>query len=417
MTPKSSAQPSAREINRTLLQSVSNDWTFPPKNPAAPNVPTKEPVGYRERYYCSSDDDSDDDLDDLLGDGVALEHEDVAGGEPQQEVEQQPADTSSDALPSFESPDAVAAAVDRRMHARKRKKLRLLDEEAAYNEGLRFFLRRRDAWTCATPAPEGGGQLAGGEDGGARGKGDGDAPDAAAQPADADQSDPPADDARPRPATPPPERATDPPPASPSATAAAAVPEPSPAAAAPVPRDVLLPVAPPILPRTHAFRASLLERPDRELYEKLVRDGRTPAVPVNLAHMLRVIVRGWQDEGNWPPRGSAVGHAAAPGGGGAGGGAAVSGEVLSAFGGAGAGARKKAAGKAGRGAGGVVAARVAGPGAPVTGQATATAAAAAAAQNNALNRGILSGHKHLQQGVESVRRVLRFNSTAAPPGD
>ena len=349
MTPKPPAPPSAREINRALLQGVSNDWTFPPRNAAGPPAPAKDPVGFRERYYSSSDDDSDDDVETFL-EAAALEPDEaVAGGSgDQQERQEQQSGASSEGLAplGFESPDTVAAAVERRMSARRRRKLRLLGEEATYNEGLRFFLRRRNAWTCARPAP--------GDDGGegaARGKEDS-APEAAAQPGKLEVSAAPAEDARPA------EPADDPqsaPPAAPPSEEPAPAREPAPAETAPdalADLNVVIPLAPPILPRTHAFRASLLERPDRELYEKLVRDGRTPAVPVNLAHMLRVIVRGWQDEGNWPPRGSAA--AAAPGPPGPGAGAAAGSAAAEAAG------RRKAAGRAAARGGGVVAARVPG---------------------------------------------------------
>ena len=45
-----------------------------------------------------------------------------------------------------------------------------------------------------------------------------------------------------------------------------------------------------------------MSRSHSELYEKVVRDNRSPAIPINLAHMTNVIVQGWKDEGNWPPK-------------------------------------------------------------------------------------------------------------------
>lgn len=45
-----------------------------------------------------------------------------------------------------------------------------------------------------------------------------------------------------------------------------------------------------------------MSRSYSELYEKVVRDNRSPAIPINLAHMTNVIVQGWKDEGNWPPK-------------------------------------------------------------------------------------------------------------------
>jgi len=45
-----------------------------------------------------------------------------------------------------------------------------------------------------------------------------------------------------------------------------------------------------------------MSRPRSELYEKVVKDSRSPAIPINLAQMTSVIVQGWKDEGNWPPK-------------------------------------------------------------------------------------------------------------------
>jgi len=120
----------------------------------------------------------------------------------------------------------------------------------------------------------------------------------------------------------------------------------------------LLPIAPPLIPETHPVRSNIMARSATDLYSRIVKDMRTPAVPINLAHMMNVIVQGWKDEGNWPPRGSAATTT-------------VNSIVL-----------RDTGSMRGDGA-----------------------------------RGLLSGHKHLRQGVESVRRVLRLSGTAAPPGD
>lgn len=39
-----------------------------------------------------------------------------------------------------------------------------------------------------------------------------------------------------------------------------------------------------------------------EIYNKIILQSRTPSVPINLLTLLRALVQGWKDDGEWPPK-------------------------------------------------------------------------------------------------------------------
>lgn len=359
MTTTKQNQTAVREVNRMLLQTVRTDWRFPnPPKTTADHA--GDPVTYRERFYSTSDDSSSSDAD--IGEEV---EEDEASEEEDPEL--------VDGTVRFESPDSVAHYIDRKIQARKRKKKRLFEEEMGWNTGLCYFMRRRNAWTGAVspdsvkeveeveeveeeqgplkpppsdiPASE---DLEKKEPNSAENESPTDAevsPYAPESPQELESIRVAADSdsgivmASPSSETALPETTPYDPPADSSALT-----------------TILIPIPQPLLAATHPVRYSIMSRSTSELYEKVVRDSRTPAVPINLAHMMRVIVQGWKDEGNWPPKGSIVqsinlGDTASVG----------------------------KDGKAGAILGG--------------------------------------GHRHLRQGMESVKRVLRLSGSAPPRGD
>ena len=62
----------------------------------------------------------------------------------------------------------------------------------------------------------------------------------------------------------------------------------------------LLPVAPPLLPADHPIRASITPSLYPSIYSKVVIQGLNPTIPINLADMTRCLVQGWQADGQWP---------------------------------------------------------------------------------------------------------------------
>lgn len=261
---KEQNQRAVRDITRRLQSTVRTDWNFPPTPPQAP-APT-EPQNYRERYYGTTD---DSDSDDGRGEG---EGEDRAH--------------HSDDMYDFDSPDTVGDEVDRRLQERKRKRRTAMEEEMAGNAGLLYYAHRRNAWTGAVanetpkerPRPDSEifptnlNTSSDASPTNTPGSGSASASPANADPAESSRPAPPRD---PRLPNTPLEDLT----------------------------DVLVPVATPIIPSNHPVRMTISSRPPSELYEKVVRDQRTPAVPINLSEMIPIIVQGWKDEGNWPPRG------------------------------------------------------------------------------------------------------------------
>ncbi|RMJ11758.1 hypothetical protein CDV36_008599 [Fusarium kuroshium] len=68
------------------------------------------------------------------------------------------------------------------------------------------------------------------------------------------------------------------------------------------PVEVLLPLAPPLLPPNNALRASITPSVYLSLYDKVIIHSLQPSCPINLSDMLRACVSGWKRDGEWPPR-------------------------------------------------------------------------------------------------------------------
>lgn len=157
----------------------------------------------------------------------------------------------------YESPDSLPQP----RVARQQKRRRMTQEERTWNEGLATYLDRRDAWVGARST--------------------------ARQNSDTTLannvtciSDTPATLTYPSS------------PSSSSSQSRSASPSPS-----------LLPLPPPILPPENPIRASITPAAYSSIYSKVVTQGLTPTVPVNLSDMVRVLVQGWKENGEWPPKG------------------------------------------------------------------------------------------------------------------
>lgn len=147
----------------------------------------------------------------------------------------------------YDSPDSLHQPV----FSRKRKRKRRLREEMEWNEGLRTYVERRDAWAGA----------------------------------------------RTRPRTPPPISKypmESPYSQSRSATNGPASPPPSP--------HTVVPIPPPILPPTHPIRATVQPATYPQIYSKIVLQGLAPTVPINLKDVVISLVAGWKKDGDWPPK-------------------------------------------------------------------------------------------------------------------
>ncbi|KAI9869486.1 MAG: hypothetical protein M1813_000275 [Trichoglossum hirsutum] len=142
----------------------------------------------------------------------------------------------------YEHPDSVGPSIAAQERTLRSKRRRLLEEEMRWNDGLRCWVARRDAWSGArTVEVDGGGS---GEEG--RGGG-GDA--------------------------------TKTPPESPT----------------------LLPLSPPLHP-LHPPPGHLPPHTHPQIYSRVVVKSQTPSMPINLKDLTAALVQGWKDDDMWPPR-------------------------------------------------------------------------------------------------------------------
>lgn len=64
----------------------------------------------------------------------------------------------------------------------------------------------------------------------------------------------------------------------------------------------LVPVPPPLVPRSNAVRAAITPDTYPSIYSKIVVQGLAPTMPVNLGDVVRAMVEGWRRDGEWPPK-------------------------------------------------------------------------------------------------------------------
>ncbi|KAF2403592.1 hypothetical protein EJ06DRAFT_284045 [Trichodelitschia bisporula] len=312
MAMEKATQGAAREINRKLLQTIRSDWEFP--NVENSTTPAGgEAIAYRERYYGTTDESGE---------------EDAQGGTTTQQ--QRP---PSDAY-KFDSPDSVAGAIQDTLQQRKTRKRKRLEAELEVNEGLRFFQMRRNAWTRAVP------RASVQPTGSATGASTGSSPTSFTSTNVSSTGTSNID-----PAT-----ASNLPHSQSSPFSYPTQPE--------LLTDVLVPVAPPLISPASPVRVTLSSRSHSELYARVVRDSRTPAVPINLADMTRAMVQGWKDEGNWPPKNSA-------------------------------------------------------PEPSIASRASRLTQALGTQDEAGAGHGLFANHRHLRQGVEGVKRVFRLSGGAS----
>ncbi|KAL4933437.1 DUF4050 domain-containing protein [Aspergillus undulatus] len=328
-----------REAKRYVRDVVKNDWSFefstkpgapPPVYPANPEP--SEVDEWRQREY------------------------DTSGSE----LEPQFSPVGSPGPDGFNDGDEGALLEERaRQNERRRKRRRQMEEEMSWNEGLRTWVERRDAWSGALsrekveswkerhrPVVD---------DDAAEGNGDA-AEDHATDFPDTDDEHSPAPRASDPSVVPGAEdmsnlaaktealkingtkedKTTAPPQQSkhnqeneckPELTAQAvpeipvlpqplssssAIPATSPSdsssssPSSPPPADTFhdpqIPVVPSLISKSNPIRASITPAMYPSIYSKVVIQGLTPTVPINLADMTKAMVQGWKADGQWPPR-------------------------------------------------------------------------------------------------------------------
>jgi hypothetical protein len=66
--------------------------------------------------------------------------------------------------------------------------------------------------------------------------------------------------------------------------------------------EPLVPVAPAFISDENPVRATIMPSIYPSIYTKVVVQGLTPTMPVNLAHLTKAMVQGWKADGQWPPK-------------------------------------------------------------------------------------------------------------------
>lgn len=66
--------------------------------------------------------------------------------------------------------------------------------------------------------------------------------------------------------------------------------------------ELLIPVAPPFLSPSNPIRSTITLDIYPSIYTKVVVQGMTPTVPINLADVTKAMVQGWKADGQWPAK-------------------------------------------------------------------------------------------------------------------
>lgn len=249
----------ARSAKRFLLSTIRDDWTYPSLEPQPVDGSIhREPLDYRIREAGSSDPEP-------------LSDEPYDARDPM-------VFTDSDPY-KFENPDSVA----RTIVERKRKRRGLFKEELAWNNGLKTWVDRRNAW-CGAVAQRPQRREASIPDHQENGCESSIATDSSIPLSPLSQLS----------AT-----SSSPPRSAPASMDICVMENPN------DDQDRLLPVYPSLLPEDNSIRASIKPSMYPAIYSKVVLQGLTPTVPVPLPDLIGTLVQGWKSEGNWPPKGAA----------------------------------------------------------------------------------------------------------------
>ncbi|CAC9889586.1 unnamed protein product [Aureobasidium pullulans] len=169
----------------------------------------------------------------------------IAGWREREHSDGEDSGSDDDAAPVYETPESVGDTLGARKAQRRLRRQRRLERDMKKNIGLAHWSAQRNAWTNAQYK------------------------DSVNQP--------------------------QPPAASGPATATRPVTGASPDA------ELLIPVARQLLP-DNPIRSRISTSTYSDIYTKIILQGRTPSIPINLSDITRSLVQGWKEEGNWPPK-------------------------------------------------------------------------------------------------------------------
>jgi len=244
-------------VKTFLLEKVRTDWKW--EWPRPPPDSDSSPEESLQIERITSPDEKWKERDEWLSGGS--ENEEDAALPNTISSPDTPTPNSKHSPYRFETPDGVGEIIKRTVYERKRRRKKRLAEEMAWNEGLRCFVRRRDAWTGARRVSK---------------LGMGFSP---LRPTIAQRPSLSSEDGGSSTAIEPDEDEWE--------------------------EDIEIPIAPTILPPENAMRASILPAAYNTIYDKVVVQALTPSCPMNLKDVTRSCVQGWKRDGEWPPKGTA----------------------------------------------------------------------------------------------------------------
>jgi len=278
-----------REAKRYIRDIVRNDWCFEPStSTTGPRFQTAWPISEREvqewrpRDYEDSCSEFEPDSDD--GDAELERERGSSGSGPEEQ---------------------------------RRRWRRAVEEEMRWNEGLRIWMERRDAWSGARTKREISEREESLRVGGAAGAGVADGDKAATGVIDATEADGSALAAKTE------ESLTitgsDPQEDKPQQPAESNITESDPlpegdhqhheisspvssSSSYSIADEPYIPIIPSILSETNPIRASITPSMYPSIYSKVIVQSLTPTVPINLADVTKAMVQGWKADGQWPPR-------------------------------------------------------------------------------------------------------------------
>jgi hypothetical protein len=269
MTARAPSQ-SVKQARKAVTDKIRNDWEFNPQSKSAWQaeaiqdecqssravqdnlkdiaVSLTQISEWRERTFAESDASSEEE--------ARKDRRKIASDA---EIEDKHASSRDPLSRPDQTEEQSQHHTERKRQGRRRRRRKRLEEELEWNNGLRFWEARRDAWSSARQilADYGGSDTS-----------------------DEEEQDSAPVETHPRR----------------SITA-------HPGSSQVV---ILVPVAPPLFPDTDPTRSNISPAIYPSIYDKVVKQGLVPTVPINLSHMIPALVQGWQDDGEWPPKPGAV---------------------------------------------------------------------------------------------------------------
>ena len=289
-------QEARREVRRMLANKVKSNWTFDPEFDGESTsehqqqaLRTTEPEckidgevsQWRERYYGSSLSSSSS--------SIACTIEEYSSGSGSDSDSQICRMTLSSSSPPSSDQTLCGESTVVGKVSKKRKRMLQEEEEAYWNKGLALWRARRDAWTGAVKIIRGSDSVGGWDDAQTctMDQSHGTSIESVKTCGSEDEDD--GDEGRDH------DRLS-----GNSASLDSGSTQVSHTSAENV--TTLVPVSKPLVSPTNPIRAAITPALYTDIYNTVVISGRSPTIPINLADMTKALVKGWRDNGKWPPK-------------------------------------------------------------------------------------------------------------------